>query len=367
MKCCEKCFADPILVKHVKKRGHSGACDYCGARRVKAVLPYELCDLFRPLIDLFEPLEEGKHSVAGTTSLAQCVEDRTGWIIFNESLRDHVRCALLDEIRDYFPKSPDADGYPSSEPWAMKDDSIFHSSQEEIWEQFTESIKWKRRYIPENLGLMTNPKEWLPQYLHELSDFVLPKTTYYRARLGGVQEANEITKPFPAHEMGAPPKYRATPGRANPAGIPYLYVAEKEITAVSEIRPFLGARVTIARLKPVQPLQVIDLSRVPDIVSPFEHPDLRIEIEKNALLHILNRELSKPVSPSIADIEYIPTQYLAEVILHLRYDGIRYKSAMNEGGFNIVFFDHTKLNVIETTRLVTVTATSIEYAPKQGK
>jgi hypothetical protein len=162
--------------------------------------------------------------------------------------------------------------------------------------------------------------------------------------------------------MGVPPRIKATAGRANPAGIPYLYVAEKEVTAVSEIRPFLGAKVTIAQVKPKQTLRVIDLTRITPIDSPFEHSDLSLQVEKNALLGILNRELSKPVSPTLAEIEYIPTQYLAEVILNANYDGIRYKSAMNEGGFNVVFFDHQKLNIVSATTLVEVLSTKVQYS-----
>ena len=42
---------------------------------------------------------------------------------------------------------------------------------------------------------------------------------WYRARL------QSMTEPFLRDEMGAPPKHLASQGRANPAGIPYLYLA----------------------------------------------------------------------------------------------------------------------------------------------
>lgn len=361
MKCCEKCFVDPVLVKHLRKKGCKGACDYCGARGVKVMPADNLHETFRPLIELFEPLDEGKHSVAETTTLPECIEWRSEWHVFSDSLPDNVRCDLLDKIRRHDPKSGDADGYRSREPWAMLEDSIFRSSEEDIWEQFADSIKWKRRFIPETLGIMTDPKDWLPQFLHEIAFFVKPLTRYYRARLGGIEEDYVVAKPFEAKDMGVPPRIKATAGRANPAGIPYLYVAEKEVTAVSEIRPFLGAKVTIAQVKPKQTLRVIDLTRITPIDSPFEHSDLRLQVEKNALLGILNRELSKPVSPALAEIEYIPTQYLAEVILNANYDGIRYKSAMNEGGFNVAFFDYQKLDILGVTRLVEVVANKVEF------
>lgn len=362
MRCCEKCFVDLVVVRHIRQKGRTGTCDFCGARRIKTMAAVQLRDLFKPLIELFEPAEEGKHSVLEDTALAECIEWRGGWRVFSDSLASKVQAGLLDCIRCHNPKSGDAEGYKSSMPWAMIEDSIFHQSEEDVWERFTESIKWKRRYIPETLGVMTDPKDWLPRFLHEIAIFVKPQNEYHRARLGGIEDSFVTVKPFSAQDMGVPPREKSTAGRANPAGISYLYVAEKEVTAISEIRPFLGAKVTVAQVRPKQTLRVIDLTRVTSIKSPFGHPNLRLEIEKSALLGIMNRELSRPVSPALADVEYIPTQYLAEVILNANYDGIRYKSAMNRGGFNVVFFDNHKLEIDPSTRLIEVVANNIKYS-----
>lgn len=37
--------------------------------------------------------------------------------------------------------------------------------------------------------------------------------------------------------------------------------------------------------------------------------------------------------------EYLPTQYLAETIKNMGFDGIRFKSSLNANGINIVLFD----------------------------
>ncbi|WP_244510957.1 RES domain-containing protein [Mesorhizobium sp. LCM 4576] len=55
--------------------------------------------------------------------------------------------------------------------------------------------------------------------------------------------------------MGAPPKRRSSHGRANPAGIPYLYLGSLPETAAAEIRPHTGevacvADFTIPDLRP---------------------------------------------------------------------------------------------------------------------
>lgn len=363
MRCCEKCFVDRILIKHIRKNGVIGACGFCKSRRAKTISPDFLHDIFQPLISLCEPADDDLHALAENTTLPECITQRFGWSIFAESMSESVKCELLDLIRRHDPKSGDANGLKSNGQWASVTDSVFYTSEEAMWQEFTESIKWKRRFIPPKLNLMAAPKDWFPQFLHNVRMSVTPKNSYYRARLGGLEESHVVTKPFNAENMGVPPQPKSTAGRANPAGIPYLYVAEKEITALSEIRPFLGAAVTIATVRPKEILHVIDLTREMQIMSPFEHSDLRLLLERNAFLGILNRELSKPVSPALADIEYIPTQYLAEVILNAGYDGIRYKSAMNSGGFNVAFFDPAKLEILRSTRLVTVTANKIEYKP----
>lgn len=375
MNCCEKCFEDKVLVKHIRAKGKRGKCEFCGATRVKTVAAASLGGVFQPLLELFEPLEYGKHfdrDIGNPTSIGEtlpdCIEWKMGWIVFNDSLSPETKSALLDEIRSVDPRSGDQDGISSDELWAAPEDSFFHTSEEDIWFQFAESIKWKRRFIPDSQsGFMSDPKDWLPQFLHEIAFFTKPKDAYYRARLGGVEEHYVVGAPHPASQMGAPPKTRATAGRANPVGIPYLYVAEREMTAVAEIRPFLGGLVSVAAVKPRADLQLVDLTKVSSIESPFKHANLQMEMEKNALLSILNRELSKPVNPALAEIEYVPTQYLAEVILNAGYDGIRYKSAMHSGGFNVVFFDQEKLAIEDKTKLVKVTANKLEYTEAVGE
>lgn len=160
--------------------------------------------------------------------------------------------------------------------------------------------------------------------------------------------------------MGPPLPIQTRAGRANPAGIPYLYVAEEEETAVAEIRPHIVAVITIATIVSNHELKVVDLTNCPFVTSPFGHADLADELRKTAILRIFNEELSKPIEPDIADIEYLPTQYLAEAILDAGYDGILYTSSIVKNGNNVVFFDASNF-VIEDTRLLSISGQKIEY------
>ncbi|VAW49905.1 hypothetical protein MNBD_GAMMA04-1269 [hydrothermal vent metagenome] len=75
----------------------------------------------------------------------------------------------------------------------------------------------------------------------------------------------ELPTPFEPKRM-KPLNDRASEGRANPKGIPYLYVATDKETAMSEVRPSLEAILSIGRFKPTKELSIIDFS------IPFQGP-----------------------------------------------------------------------------------------------
>lgn len=53
----------------------------------------------------------------------------------------------------------------------------------------------------------------------------------------------------------------------------------------------------------------------------------------------INASFSKPVSLGDEHTSYIPTQYLSECFKTAGYDGIIYKSALTEKGYNVVLFN----------------------------
>jgi hypothetical protein len=168
-------------------------------------------------------------------------------------------------------------------------------------------------------------------------------------------------KAFPPDKMGAPPPEMARRNPANPAGISYLHVAKEEPTAVAEIRTFVGAKISLCRARPKKNLKVADLTKQHMVGSPFGHKNLQSIVKRNALLNVLNEELARPVNPEDGEVEYVPTQYLAEVILNAGYDGIRYKSAVRPGGINFVFFQPDDLEIQPDTRLVEVRSIVVDY------
>lgn len=66
------------------------------------------------------------------------------------------------------------------------------------------------------------------------------------------------------------------------------------------------------------------------------------------LLERLGLELTKPVQPSSAAFEYIPSQYLCEFIKKRGFQGVVYRSSVGEG-VNLALFDPDTAVGIEVT------------------
>lgn len=135
-----------------------------------------------------------------------------------------------------------------------------------------------------------------------------------------------------------PLRDQASDGRVNSRGIPCLYMATNDVTAVSEVRPAIGAYVTIATMKCLRELKLIDCSvLVKKQFIYFKEPE-RVEMEE-AVWSDIDRAFSAPVDRSDDAAEYAPTQILAELFRSLGYDGVAYKSAFGEDGYNVAIFN----------------------------
>ncbi len=170
---------------------------------------------------------------------------------------------------------------------------------------------------------------------------------------------------FSIDRMGAPPKRRATNGRANPAGIPYLYLGSNPETAAVEVRPHTGEVACVASFT-VPRIKAVDLRNPRKLVSPFYLSDASEVGQLRADLPFLERlgnELTRPVLPSGADIDYIPSQYLCEFIKKQGpFDGVVYRSSVSEG-FNLVLFDPQKANPGEVS-VYDINKVSIEVSAR---
>jgi hypothetical protein len=57
------------------------------------------------------------------------------------------------------------------------------------------------------------------------------------------------------------------------------------------------------------------------------------------VLNTIGREMSRPVDPDASEVEYAPTQFVAEIVRDHGFDGVVFASALSRGGINVVLFD----------------------------
>ena len=167
----------------------------------------------------------------------------------------------------------------------------------------------------------------------------------------GDSQANEIIaaydkwqrkryKGYNALDSGTPPINKGAAGRINPEKIRYLYLAEDPRTAVYEVRPTIDQHVSVATFITKDEIKLYDLTK--DIKPQDEDP-----FDNNyTLFKVIQQRFSQPNTGD--EIQYIPTQYLGELIKQMGFDGLRYKSSLNKSGINIVLFDEKKCKAIRS-------------------
>jgi hypothetical protein len=274
-----------------------------------------LSEYFELLVSAYQPDAAGKLLVRLF---------REDWGLFDHKRMDDPRAKdLLGEILD--------DGEIVRR--AFSPVKSLDSNRLADWEKLRDELRYKNRFFPEESFDLVRLESLLSHLTTASTDEV--PVTWYRARIQASDAAIPIT------EMGAPPNRSASHGRANPAGIPYLYLGSTEDTAISEIRPHTGETACLADFRTPAGLKLVDLRRPRKMVSPFLLADAEDIGRMRSDLPFLERlgdELTLPVVPQSAAIDYTPSQYLCEYIKHCGYDGVIYRSSVSDG-MNLALFD----------------------------
>ena len=90
---------------------------------------------------------------------------------------------------------------------------------------------------------------------------------WYRSRI------EKDGKAIPTDKMGASPAKPAGLGRADPIGIPYLYLGPTVETAICELRAQPGEIVSVAEFVLDNEPKVVDLRAPKTLISPFLEED----------------------------------------------------------------------------------------------
>lgn len=339
MQCCAECFGDRVLRKAIRELSTgTGKCSYCDSDDKPLLVPTALRHYFETLVSTYRADEKGK-------PLAPLLREE--WGIFKHPRMDdfHAKDLLAEILQDHdIVRQPFLPALHPGADWLA------------LWRKLRDELMYQNRFFPDVDIDLDFFKEILVGLVLE-SDEVPDQ--WFRSRIQNQKE------PFLLTEMGAPPPRSASHGRANPAGIPYLYLGSKPLTAISEVRPHTGETVCVLDFTLPADLKLIDLRNARESFSPFTFDDAgQIEKVRNALpfLERLGDDLTTPVLPQAAAIDYTPSQFLCEFIKRCRYDGVVYRSSVSDG-INLALFDPQQAVCGTDVISYKVTRVSVEAAP----
>lgn len=317
MLICSNCFNDVELQIAVSNESSAwGICEACGQESY-VVDANIFVDFFKELLLLFQPDKEGM----GIVNLLQ-----KDWNIFVDGEVGKI-------IIDYF-LSLDNYGY------TLKDkvgyiDSI--KSIVSVWNTIKKEVQEEKRFFA-NLSFFDGND------MIEANTMIPKDTVLYRARIIPL-ERTYLTK----NDMGCPPRGKATAGRANPLGIPYLYLCKNEETTYYEVRALYLDKLAIGEFKTIKDLNILDFTSTLSLYYAYSNSTISLSevIAKQKVLQLISKDLSKPLRRYDSELEYVPTQLICEYCKINGIDGICFNSSLHKGGVNVVLFDSSAAKCVK--------------------
>ena len=244
------------------------------------------------------------------------------------------------------------------------------------YSDFERSVKNKARFVHDQ-----NVSDFLTVVLKTSASRrkrISKGKTFFRAQRGfewrtensGEEDEFDVETAYSPERMLPVAEYVGD-GCANPRGIPCLYMASSPDTAMAEVRPWVGSRISAAEFKMMRDCVVVDCSLDKTRSFAFELDFLLKSTEPDAnakesgVWGDIAYAFSKPVALDESPLDYIPTQVLAEAFHNHGYDGIVYKSLLNEHGRNIALFDMAAAEIINCC-LFEVQSVSFKFRPTEN-
>ncbi|MBI9037093.1 MAG: RES family NAD+ phosphorylase [Bacteroidales bacterium] len=321
MEVCPNCFLDKEIKGYIISSTNTGKCGVCNSTNVSLTPLIELLDFFQELIDNFRISKNGK------PLKLKIQED---WNFFYSH---NIANKILNEILPQL--STDINNAEVKVDYA---EDIIESYM--YWETLKEELKWSKRFIS-NID-----------YLEELgwdgffdTQFELkPTDNLFRARV----HHQSGLEAFNTNEMMSPKPQQVSGGRANPLGIPYLYLCDNPETVLYEVRASYLDELSVAMFQLKDEFTSIKIVDFTEDTPIFQPNHINKTIKASQLRKRISRDLSKPMRRYDTEIEYIPTQFICEYINVITgASGIRFSSSLHLVGKNIVIFDQTLMHCKE--------------------
>lgn len=319
MLICKDCFHDEELSSAISANARNqGICEVCGSKGKVATFS-EYNDFFEGVLSLFVKNEKSSKTIVDIIQ-----ED---WNLFANKEIAHT---LLEKT------------IATSNPGFSIDSLVDYTDEIRervaVWDTIKTDIKEKYRFFP-------NIREFMDgKYLQCGENGLSEGSELFRAR---VTPAGGDT--LKIGEMGCPPKSMSTAGRANPIGIPYLYLCDSAKTTYYEVRAVYLDNLSVGTFKVTRPLRIVDFTHNVSLYNAYNSdvPFQEIVIKKK-IVDAISADLSKPLRRYDTELEYVPTQFICEYCRYeLKADGISFESSLHKGGRNHVLFDESSAECIK--------------------
>ena len=323
MLVCLKCFSDTELIGFIQSFGKLANCDVCASTGVSTLDLAELLDFFQELLNNFQKTQKG-------TPLKSKIQEN--WSFFSSHKNaSKILNEVAQSINSEITNANDLVEYTEE----IKTNYSY-------WDELKEKLKWQRRFLPDLEIIQDLGWDGFFNTQFELES----KEELFRARVHH-ESGMEAYSP---EDMMCPEPKLTRGGRANPSGIPFLYLSDNQETVLYEVRASYLDELSIGEFhlkKEHEKVKIVDFTEDTLLFQPGR---VNETIKSRLLRDKINGELSKPMRRYDTDIEYIPTQFICEFIkVFTGASGIRFSSSLHPVGNNVVMFDQAKM---ECTKVV---------------
>lgn len=322
MMVCSECFNDLELKKFIEANSsETGDCDSCSCPETKIIEIAELLDFFSEFLEIFQEDDLG-------LPLVNIIQK--DWQLFSDSA---IASKILTDV--FSINNPEIDTPNSRVSYLVEINECIS-----YWDILKDELKWESRFLTDIDNIIE--LGWDSFFNDQL--LLKEDEVFYRTRIHK-EDGQEC---YPKDEMGSPSKENANSGRANPQGIPYLYLSREIETTFYETRVTYLDEISVGSFKVAGDNEIV-LVDFTDNGSVFLNMGNIIEFTKGRILKkFISEDLSLPIRRYDSELEYIPTQFICEFIRYVTgANGILFESSLNIGGSNIVLFDEEQVECFE--------------------
>lgn len=318
MRICKDCFLDEELRSEINANAViDGICDVCG-KRSKVMDFSEFYGFFTTLLELYSPTGNSNKTIV------DIIQDE--WHFFKD--KDVAMVLLADVIR------ANNLGYSIADFVDYTDDICIRVA---VWDRLKTSVKEKSRFF-------TNMDEFAQYNYLTAGKSLHVGQKLYRSRITPVGQ-----KKIKCDKMGCPPKELATAGRANPIGIPYLYLSDSAKTTYFEVRAVYLDKLSVGTFRIERELELVDFIYDVNLFLAYNDGTISLKeiVIKKKIIDAISEDLSKPLRRYDSELEYVPTQLICEYCKRIvGADGISFESPLHKGGRNYVLFDDSSAKCV---------------------